>query len=106
MSQIISSYKNILVKFSVNYNVAAVVFDVHYDESSLSLSSYNKVDEVTTPPSKMTIIDISLQTTRPNQMNITDIFFENTIKPNQMNITDISLQSTIKPNQMTITNII
>jgi len=90
MSDIISPYKNILVKFSVNYNVDAVVFDVNYDESSLSFSSYNKVDEVTTPPNKMTIIDISLQTTRPNQMTITDI----------------SLQSTIKPNQMTITNII
>jgi len=74
MRDIISPYKNILVKFSVNYNVDAVVFDVHYDESSLSFSSYNKVGQVTTPPNKMTITDISLQsTTQPNQMTITNI---------------------------------
>ena len=89
MSDIISPYKNILVNFSVNYNVDAVVFDVNYDESSLSFSSYNKVDEVTTPPNKMTIIDISLQTTRPNQMTITDISLQNTTQPNKMTITNI-----------------
>ena len=74
MTEITSRYRNIYVKFGLNYDVTTVTFVATYDGFSQTIESNTKVNQVTTPPNQMTITDISLQnTTQPNQMTITNI---------------------------------
>jgi hypothetical protein len=59
MTEITSRYRNIYVKFGLNYDVTPVTFVATYDGFSQTIESNTKINQSTTPPNKMTIINIT-----------------------------------------------